>query len=366
MGTIEIRSERTNRLEAIVDRWAEEALFSGAVLVKDSGGELLATARGLAHRGFSVPNTVDTRFDTASLGKLFTSAAAFRLMDRGLLGLDERIGDIIDLSGTRIPADVTLGHCLSHSSGIADDADEEAGEEYEAIWREKPCYVIRKTADFLDQFAHKEALFPAGSRSRYNNCAYILAGLAMEARSGLAFRDLVEAEVLRPAGLARSAYLEKDGVDAGVAEGYATVENEGGEAVGFRKNIYAFPPVGSPDAGILTTVRDLAAFFEAFEGDGGQAGALLSPASRALFLGSRIDAFGLPGGGLRRYGYGLEHDYDASGGRVRYGKDGCNPGVAAIAMRYAIDNGFVAILSNQDSDVWALCRALAAEAGFAG
>ncbi len=348
----------SKKLSALTDRHEADGLFSGAALVR-RGNDTWTVARGLAHRGFSVPNTVDTRFDTASLGKLFTAAAAFRLVRLGLLKLDERIADILDLSGTKIPGDVTLAHCLTHSSGIADDADEEAGEEYEALWREKPCYMVREAADFLPNFAHKEPLFKAGSASRYNNCAYVLAGLAMERRAGLPFRAIVEREVLTPAGLSRSGYFSKDGTDAQVAEGYASVEDAEGAFLGFRKNIYAYPPIGSPDAGVFTTVADLARLFDALESE-----SFLGPELRAEFFRPVIDAFTLKNGSLRRYGYCLEHDFSPSGERFRYGKDGVNPGVAAIAMRYPDADGFVVVLANQDADVWTLCRELAAEAGF--
>ena len=360
MAGYEGHDRDADRLMAIVDRHEAEGLFSGAVLVTSGGRELLAAARGFAHRGFSVPNAVGTRFDTASLGKLFTAAAAFRLADRGLLDLDSPVLELAGLEGTAIPADVTPRHCLTHSSGIADDADEEAGEDYEELWRARPCYMVRETRDFLPQFAHKPALFKAGTKSRYNNCAYVLVGLALEARTGLPFREIVEREVLVPAGLSDSGYFAKDSVAPNVAEGYATVEETtGGGPAGFRKNIYAFPPIGSPDAGILTTVRDLRKLFTAIEG-----GSFLSPGLRADFLSPRIDAFTLKSGELRRYGYCLEHDLAPSGRLIRYGKDGVNPGVAAIAMRYPDRDGFVAILANQDADVWTMCRELARAAGF--
>jgi CubicO group peptidase (beta-lactamase class C family) len=346
-------------LRAIVDRYEAEKLFSGALLVSRGGLELLAEARGLSHRGFSVPNTLDTRFDTASLGKLLTATATFRLADRCFLGLDESVLDITGLKGTKIPADVTLRHCLSHTSGIADDADEEAGEEYEAIWKTKPCYMVREVRDLLPQFAYKEPLFPAGAKSRYNNCAYVLVGLALEKRTGLPFRKIVETEVIGPAGMAGAGYFPKDGVEPLVAEGYATVEGAEGGAAGFRKNIYAYPPIGSPDAGAFVTVRNLASLFAAIESE-----SFLSATSRAEFLRPVIDAFTLESGDLRRYGYALEHDFDPSGMPIRYGKDGVNPGVAAIAMRYPTADGFVVILANQDTNVWSMCRDLARAAGF--
>ena len=51
-----------DELEQEIDGVARTSGFSGAVRV-DRGGELvLAKAYGLAHRGYGIPNEVDTRF----------------------------------------------------------------------------------------------------------------------------------------------------------------------------------------------------------------------------------------------------------------------------------------------------------------
>jgi CubicO group peptidase (beta-lactamase class C family) len=350
---------RPGALESILDEYEEDRLFSGSVLVERGGQELLRAARGFAHRGFRAPNRAETRFDTASLTKLFTAAAAFRLVDRGLLGLGERVLDVVDIGESRIPREVTIGQCLTHTSGIADDADEESGEDYEEIWKAKPSYLVRETRDFLPQFAMKEPLFSPGTGCRYNNCAFVLVGLALEARALTPFREIVEREVFRPAGMEATAFLAKDEPAPDAAEGYASLLDGEEKHAGFRKNIYAYPPIGSPDAGAYTTVGDLRRFFGAVEGSG-----FLSAGSREAMLSPVVHYQDLKGGGERRMGYALEHDFDGSGRRIRYGKDGCNPGVAAIAMRYPEEEGFIAILANQDSDVWALCRELASAAGL--
>ncbi|MDP3179343.1 MAG: serine hydrolase domain-containing protein [Spirochaetaceae bacterium] len=346
-------------LEEIIDRYEGEKGFSGSFLVEAMGRELLSGARGFAHRGFAVPNKVDTRFDTASVTKIFTAAAAFRMADRGLVGLDERVRDIVDLGDSPIPREVTLRHCLTHSSGIADDADEESGEDYEDIWKEKPCYAVRTTGDFLPQFVHKEPLFAPGNGCRYNNCAFVLAGLVLEARSGISFRRVIEREVFAAIGMTRSGFFAKDGIEPELAEGYADCPETEGEPARLRKNIYSFPPIGSPDAGACTTVHDLRRFFAALEGDG-----YLSPQSRSAMLAPVLAYSKLETGGERRMGFALEFDYAEDGVPIRFGKDGVNPGVAAIAMRYPRSKGFVALLANRDADVWSLCRELARAAGM--
>ena len=109
---------------------------------------------GFAHRGFGIPNNIHTMFDTASVTKVFTATAVLLLIEKGLLHFDDRITDIIDLADTAIPTDVTIYHLLTHTSGIADDADEEAGEKYSDLFISKPNYSIRNTNDFLPQFAY--------------------------------------------------------------------------------------------------------------------------------------------------------------------------------------------------------------------
>ena len=53
-------------MEATVERIASQTAFSGVVRV-DRGGEVeLAKAYGLAHRGWGIANTIDTRFGIAS------------------------------------------------------------------------------------------------------------------------------------------------------------------------------------------------------------------------------------------------------------------------------------------------------------
>lgn len=95
---------------------------------------------GYSHIGHKVENNVLTKFDTASITKLFTAVSIFQLVEKKLLSLNDKVLDIIDIGETTISKEVTIYQLLTHTSGIGDDADEEAGEKYEDIWKEKPSY----------------------------------------------------------------------------------------------------------------------------------------------------------------------------------------------------------------------------------
>src|SRR5262249_43958844 len=152
-------------------------------------------AYGYANRAWKAANTLETRFDTASITKLFTAVATLQLIDRNLLAFDTRAIEFLGLEGTSISRDVNVFHLLTHSSGIGDDADEEEGESYEELWKTRPNYSVTETADFLPQFVHKPPNFSPGQGCRYCNCGYVLLGLLIERAGGLPYRDYVRRNI---------------------------------------------------------------------------------------------------------------------------------------------------------------------------
>lgn len=94
-----------------------------------------------------------TLLDTALVTKLFTTAGIVLLENCGVLGFHDKIHSIIDLVGTKIPIDVEKWYLLTHTSGIANNADEENGEDYAALFNSFPLIRIRENIDFY-QISH--------------------------------------------------------------------------------------------------------------------------------------------------------------------------------------------------------------------
>ena len=139
-----------------LDAFLAEHDFSGTVLVRRGNATIYEAATGLATQRWGIPNTMDTRFDSASISKLFTSVAVLQLVGKGDLDLETSIHHYVDLEGTTISPAVTLLHLLTHTSGIRDDADEEDGEDYAALFADTPNYSIIETKDYLPQFSTVE------------------------------------------------------------------------------------------------------------------------------------------------------------------------------------------------------------------
>jgi CubicO group peptidase (beta-lactamase class C family) len=320
--------------------------FSGVVLITQGPAPLWSGAYGCASRAWPVPNTLDTRFDTASITKLFTAIATLQLIDQGRLTLDTRVIEHLGLSGTTISPDVTVRHLLTHSSGIADDADEESGESYEALWQTRCSYLVRTTADFLPQFIHKPPNFPPGQGCRYCNVGYVLLGLLIEQAGGLPYRDYVRRHIFAPAGMASSDFFAMDRVHRNVAEGADPLRDEAGQLTGWKRNIYSFPPIGSPDAGAHVTAADLDRFLRQV-----QAGRLLSAVLTEAFftpqvLHSRHDGWD------EWYGYGLWFHMDPARQIVHYQKEGINAGVSGLIRHYPRPDLNVVVLSNMEDGAW--------------
>lgn len=331
---------------ATLDKLAASDEFTGSVLVSSGDERLFAAAYGYANRACRAPCTLDTRFDTASVTKLFTAVAVLQQIERGAFALDTPVIAYLGLTGTTISPDVTTHQLLTHTSGIADDADEIDGERFEDLFVDDPTYAFTEAVHHLPHFATKPPKFAPGEDCRYCNAGYILLGMMVERATGGSYRDYVQADIFDRAGMTRSAFLRMDVVEPDVAEGVEAIRADDGTVTGWRRNIFSFPPVGDPAGGAYTTVGDLTTFHRALTG-----GRLLGPESTAaMFV-----PYAQPKGYLPQ-GYGFEFKTDAEG-RVRFHeKEGVNFGVSALLRHYPGHDLTLAMLGVGEDTIWPLVK----------
>jgi len=320
--------------------------FSGVVLITRGKKELYSGAFGYASRAWRIRNTLNVRFDTASITKLFTTVGILQLIDRQLLTFETGAVEVLGLEGTRISRDVNVFHLLTHTSGIGDDCEEEAGEIYEDLWKTKPNYSIRNTEDFLPQFVHKEPNFPPGQGCRYCNCSFILLGLMIEKAAGMSYRDYVRKHILEKAGMTHSDFLDMGQVNENVAEGSDPIRNEEGAITGWKRNIYSYPPIGSPDSGAYVTAGDLDRFLRAV-----RSGKLLSPELTERLFTPHVE-YREKDGWMMKYGYCFWFYVEPDGKVVCLQKEGINAGVSGALRYFPQQDINVVILSNMEEGVW--------------
>jgi len=336
----------TRNLDQYFRDLEEKGDFSGVVLVTRGEKELYSGAFGYASRAWNIKNTMDIRFDTASITKLFTTVATLQLIDQKLFSLETSAIEYLGLEGTKISKEVNVFHLLTHTSGIGDDCEEEDGEVYEELWKTKPNYSIRNTKDFLPQFIYKEPNFPPGQGCRYCNCSFVLLGLMIEKATGMSYRDYVREHIFAKAGMIHSDFLDMGQVNANVAEGSDPIRNDKDEVIGWKKNIYSYPSIGSPDSGAYVTARDLDRFLRAV-----RSSQLLSQELTEALFTPKVN-YKEKDGWTMKYGYCFWFYVEPDGKVVCLQKEGVNAGVSG-AMRYFLEQDInVVILSNMEEGVW--------------
>jgi CubicO group peptidase (beta-lactamase class C family) len=327
---------------AVERRMAGSGSFSGVAALRLGGEERVRLARGLASRQFRAEIRMDTAFGVASTAKLFTSLAVGRLVSAGRLALGDAVLPLVRGRLPGLDPRIEVGHLLSHTSGMGDYFHEEReGGDYASLWSDRPCCRYAEPADFVPLFRDDPQAFPPGERFLYNNAAFIVLALVVEAVTGEPFAEFARREVVAAAGLNGSGYWRLDELPPGCATGY--VQGPSGP----RANVYSIPVMSGADGGVFTTLADLDALWEAL-----LSGRLLGPAvteqwtapvirrgprtmaCRGFFLmGRRLDAAGEP-----------ERDW--------YFTEGDDPGYGCFSITSA-DRAFrFTALSNGCPDFW--------------
>lgn len=310
-----------------IDSLAEEDRFSGVVLVARGDRVLLREARGLADQAWNVPNNPETKFNIASIGKIFTATAVLRLVEQGKLSLDDRLADRVPGYPHReSAAKITLRHLLTHTAGLADwDGRKHGGlspTEAAATMTEPPA------AD-------------AGSRFSYSNAGYVLLGAAIEQATGQPFEQALKALVLDPAGMRSTGLWPVTAIVPNRATGYLRPPSD---SLGFGprfSNEQFLGYGGDPSGGAYSNADDLFAFYRALLG-----GRLIKPESLQLMTSILVDFAGAP----RPWKYGLGTRIAACAGKpvIGHGGGGDNSGTANESYASADGEWTVIVLSNYD------------------
>jgi CubicO group peptidase (beta-lactamase class C family) len=327
-------------LRHAVDSIAHANGFSGVVRV-DRGDEVeLATAYGLAHRGYGIANTVDTQFAIASGTKGLTAAAVVSLIEDGLLDLSTTARSVLGQDLPLIDDDVTIEHLLSHRSGIGDYLDEEADHDIADYLMPVPVHELATTEQYLSVLDGHETKFPPDERFAYSNSGYVVLALIAERTSGIPFHELVRQRVCEPAGMDDSEFLRSDELPGRAALGYLTIDGVS------RTNMFHLPVRGSGDGGIYSTVADVSSFWSAVF-----AGRIVS----ADWVAEMVRPRSHVPQGSRRYGLGFWLD-QSSDVVMLEGSD------AGVSFRSVHDPGRKithTVISNTSDGAWPIARLLA-------
>ena len=326
-------------LEQEIDAVAAATSFSGVVRVDRGGQTEVARAYGLAHRGFGIPNTIDTRFATASATKGLTALAVVSLVEAGSLQLSTTARSVLGEDLPLIADDVTIEHLLAHRSGIGDYLDESDDVDLADYLMPVPVHELATTEDYLTALGGRPTKFAAGERFSYCNGGYVVLALIAERTSGVPFHELVRRHVCEPAGMHDTEFLRSDELPGRTALGYLEVDGV------TRTNVFHLPVRGSGDGGIYTTVADFSSFWAALF-----AGRIVPADWVAEMVRPRSE---VPEESRR---YGLGFWLHASSDAVML--VGCDAGVSFTSVHDPIGAITYTVISNSTNGAWPVVRLL--------
>jgi CubicO group peptidase (beta-lactamase class C family) len=171
------------RMQQVVQPFADAQMFMGSVLVAQHGKVLFSKSYGSADLEWNIPNSPTTRFNIASMTKQFTAAAILLLEDRGKLRTDDPITKYFPDAPS--PWDkITIYNLLTHTSGISDNAG-----------RYTPG-----TPDSL-VLLNKPLNFQPGEKWSYVNMGYLILGYLIEKISGQTYAEFLHENIFKPLGM---------------------------------------------------------------------------------------------------------------------------------------------------------------------
>ena len=312
-------------VSAAVDRAAAELMAKQhvpgvAIAVVKHGEIVYARGYGLADVARKAQVTAATRFEIGSITKQFTAACILQLVRAGKLSLDDPLRRFVP--EYTAGAAVTIRQMLSHTSGLPEYLDFEAGHTVAT----RPA----GTATILERIVKQPLDFAPGSAWAYSNTNYLLLGRIVELTAGEPYEQYVREHLFAPANMTQSGFISDERTLPGMAAGY---ERVGATGVARAKPI-ADAWAGGAGA-IVSTVGDLAKWNAALA-----SGAILAPDDVKLMQ----TAVTLTNG--KRTKYGLGWAVDTLGGHARVWHNGRSNGFSATNALFSADDESIIVLDN--------------------
>lgn len=313
-----------SKLENYMNAQAAINGFGGTVLITKNDAVLLKKAYGLADYEWNIKNTIDTKFQLASVTKQFTATAILQLAEKGKLSLTDPLSKFFP---DYPKADsVTIHMLLSHSSGLALGFKELAT----STMNSDSAYAEIKKMPYE---------FSPGTKSAYSNIGYYLLARIITKVSGEKYEDFLRKNIFEKLGMKNTGVSNNDSIILKKAKSYCKTEN------GYVHGPYINWGINIGHDGVYSTVEDLALWNKALYGT-----TILSAEMKKLMFTPHND---------QNWGYGFIINPFYNQGHQLIAHDGGFFGTMSSLNRYTDDNIFITVLSNNESHSYLIAYGLA-------
>jgi len=236
INTVELES----RLDSLLQPLVKDGLISGSVLIAVNDNVVLENAYGMSDIEAGISNTVNTKFQIASITKMFTAVSILQSFERKQIDLQDKLSKYIpDMPNGK---DITIYHLLTHTSGIPSyNSVEERNTDFDGLIQKIKKLPIR---------------FSPGEKAEYSNSNMVLLTYILEMISGSSYEEYLKENIFKPCGMDRSGLLLSDFsiVIDSLANGYTLDEK------GSIQKAERIRHAGKGDGSLYSTTCDLFKF----------------------------------------------------------------------------------------------------------
>ncbi|MEM6376795.1 MAG: serine hydrolase domain-containing protein [Bacteroidota bacterium] len=325
--SIQVTSEP--RYFSIEDRMEHYAVPGMSIAIVKDGKIVFHKGYGYARLADSVRVDEQTIFQSGSIAKSITAFAVIRLIEKGVLDLDENVETY--LKTWSLPENpftketpVTLRMLLSHTAGVNNN-------NHKGFPQNGPSPSLNQLLDGYEDFKAVSIDTAPGLRYKYSNNGYGVIQRILEDVTGQTFNEIVTQEVLKPLKMRQSTFEEKQHNAENLSVSYAY--NRSGEMV----DGYWYNASVKASGEMWTTAEDLAKFMLGMQACLVSDQGLISK-DHAIEMITRVKA-----------DYGLGFDVKNEGDSTVFYHTGKNVGFTNLIMASAQGKNGVVILTNGDN-----------------
>lgn len=321
---------KSNRIDGLMRLYHKYGQFNGVILVAERGQVIYERAFGQANLEWGIPNTLDTKFEIASMTKPLTALVIMQLVEEGKIRLDGKVYDYVPYYPRETGTKITVEQLLNHTSGLQQDIG------FSDNPNDIPPIITKINADLLSNdelvklIAARPLRFEPGTDYGYSSDAYAVLGAIIEHATGKSYRQAFAERIFKPAGMAETVpalltpLVPKRAL--GYRQSFAGLEN-------------AMHIGATPAGGFYSTARDLHRWERALYGN-----SLASQRSKELLFGLRKV--------ITAYGWKTAEEEWAGKKHKVLRTTGGLPGFANLLLRVPEQERVIILLSNIRGSVW--------------
>jgi CubicO group peptidase (beta-lactamase class C family) len=224
------------KIDVYLKPYLDMGVFSGSLLVAQKGKILLSKGYGMADYEHGVPNSPQTKFQVASISKIFTAIAIGILENKGLLSRNDPLKKFIPdfPNGERI----TLNMLIRHRSGVVGDLTD--------------FKTPQSLAQVVEQIKRLPLGYEPGTRGEYSNHGYRLLAYVIEQVSKQSYGQFLKENIFDPLGLQNTGHTGPETILANRARGYVPAGT-----LGFVSAPYIDWTMKTGNGSLYSTAEDL-------------------------------------------------------------------------------------------------------------